>query len=274
MVFTNSQGMVSGYVPINTTFNAEFNLPGCLNTYFPITTFSTQTSTLNLGNVIVNFNSLNINITPIELELKDCSSTNNVAGFVTIKNAAFQTIMYGATDPNGHFFATTSCINNNSILNIYGNSYSPSRFGNTSGTFQANVLNSFGNISLCPYTPPEYVNYTINTGQGAKTNIINSTTGGTFTQSYNNGITTISGTANGKFIEFSFDGGTSTGTSHNLVSYKDQNSTATSWSLNSLNITQYANVGGRIYGIFNGTIFGPNYNAVTISCNFSVTRSQ
>ena len=275
--YTNSNGVASGGIPVNTTFDMNYIPSGCpFNSASNfIQTFSSATSNVNLGTITVNNSSSPSTITGT---VEDCS--NNLLANAPVKLKVGNTILTGISNASGQFSFTVNCLS--APTSAVVTAYDPSSAinGSLNITLNPNNTTAVGAVAACG-TQNDFITFDVtNPPATTPTTYTIIEPAGTFSQSYQletyiNGQDNTTNPALPLYANFSFDGPQTVAGTHNLTQYYDSNDSSSTYTPAIVNLTSYGVVGGKISGSFSTTVTGTQYyNGATLNCNFRVTRQN
>ncbi len=273
---TNSNGMVSGGLPVNATFSLEYIPAGCpwnaASTF--LQSFSSTTTNVNLGTITVS----NATTAPsiVTGTVQDCNS--NILANAPVKLKVGSMILSTLSDASGAFSFSVSCISSTTAATLTAYDATNSVNGSSNINLNPGATTNAGVVAACG-TQNDFITILV-TNPPATTPTTYSIVepAGTFSQYYqlNTGISGSdnSSPANPLYISFEFDGPQTAAGVHNLLNYYDSNDSIGTITPATVNLTNYGPVGGKISGSFTTTVTGLIYNAATVNCTFRVTRQM
>jgi len=272
--FTNSNGNVTGGLPINSTFDMEYIPMGCSFNY-PATfiqTFSSTNTNVNLGTIVVTNNS---NPAVISGTVTDCS--NAILPNAPVKLVGAGSVLFTTADAAGAFSMTMNCLSSATTVTITSYDVTNAVNGSTSLNVSPNTTVNAGAVQACG-TLNDFITLNItNPPATTPTTYTIVEPSGTFSQNFQT-ETNISGTdatiTPTVFTNFRFDGPQTVAGLHNLTSYYDNIDSITSYTPSVVNLTSYGAIGAKIEGSFTTSLTGTVYNNATLNCSFRVTRQQ
>lgn len=275
--FTNSNGVTSGGLPVNETFNMSYIPSGCSysspSTF--IQTFSSTTTNVNLGTITVSNSSAPSIVTGV---VQDCS--NAVLANAPLKLLIGSDLLTATTNSSGQFSFSVNCLTASTSAVITAFDPANTVNGSSNITINPGVTTNVGAVAACGTQNDFIIIDVTNPPATTPTTYTIIQPNGTFNQNYST-ITGISGSdyvSNPNiplFASFAFDGPQTVAGIHNLTQYYDSNDSTGTNSAAVVSLTNYGAIGSKISGSFTTTVNGTTYyNNATVNCSFRVTRQQ
>jgi hypothetical protein len=271
--WTDATGLVAGGIPTNSSYT--LNLIDQCGSVFYSTTFTSATSNVNLGNILVTLPTTSA--TTIIGTVVDCSSNLVPNALVLITNGYYTSLV--TANASGAFTYTSNLCLSPTVFTF--KAYDVLNLVNGTSTASISAgLNNVGALVACG-TITEFLNYNLTDAVGT-TNfsfVVPISNLGSYYQGSNtsiNGSDSVGSTSRYSYI--TFNGAGTTG-AHTITDFSQFDNTFTPAQISGtglsipINVTQYgATIGSFIGGNFNGT-FVANANTYTLTGNFNVKRN-
>ena len=281
--YTDSTGYVSGAVPDNAQLKLEvFTSYGC-GTAAYAQLFSTTSSNISLGDIIVANTSTSV--ANVNGTVTDCNNSPLTNGYIIMLKDN-QYYRYNVSNTGTFDFTTLLCSGSSQDVTfiaedaLTGQQSSPIAYTINSGN------NVIANIQACGVTTEQFINYTVNGVNTSYTSptdsfymYVNTQTNPSSINISGQGFRSSGGSTTSTYTSFSFvHPGIAVGSTQSMLNFYTttvNDSTSIITPVN-VNITEYGNVGEFIGGNFSGTFVGagPTSAYYTVSCTFRVRRTQ
>ncbi len=275
---SNSNGSVSGGIPVNTTFNLEYAGQGCpwnAPTTF-IQSFSSTTTNVNLGTITVA--ALTNNPAVINGTVQDCNSA--ILANAPVKLVFGSTVVMTTTNATGQFSFAANCLSGTTSATVTAYDVTNAVNGSSVVSLVPNTTTNVGTVAACG-TLNQFINWSSNDGTTTtNASILEGVNNASFFQSYqfSTAITaTDSNIVGGQVISFDFNGTQSTTGPHVMQSYYDHLDVSTTQTLvgtPNVTITNYQAVGGWIEGSFIATVTSGTIPSRTVNGSFRILRQM
>jgi hypothetical protein len=271
--YTDSAGYVHGKIFANATFTLAL-ISQCQTAIYT-QTFSSTTTAVNLGTIVVTVTNVSATISGTAITCAGAPVTNGYAQIYVADH------YYNANISNGAFSINISLCSTPATATVLAVDVAGTQQG-TSTTLTLNAgANAAGQLSACGTSTQQFINWTVNGTTYALTTPPDSIAGYFASQGTTFNQTSVSGYSinnlPARAIQFTFDGFANTTSVHQLQFIGGTNLDSSNGfpSTNILvNITEYGAVGQFIAGNFAGVVNSAFYSPRNVTCSFRVRRQR
>ena len=280
--YTDSSGYVGGIVPANETLKLEVFTNYSCNSSVYTQEFSTTSSDLSLGNLLVPNTTLSQ--ATVTGTVNDCNNTPVTNGYLILLSGNVP-YRYELSNAGSYSFTKLLCSGAETVT-LIGEDVNSGQQSTPLSYLLNNGANNVPLIQACGVSIDQFINYSIN---GVNYNMSypvdsvfsfpNPQTSPPRIEVHGSSATNGGGSTTLSYLSFYFsDAGIAAGSTQNLLGFytRDITESSTIPSPIAVNITEYGNVGEYIAGNFNGALMGaaPTFTIYNITCSFRIRRSQ